>query len=100
MPPKAENGREPTEDEVQQWTQTLKEAAEEGVRELLPHFFSVYLCIQIPIRVAHPFDAKGKVCATWGKVVAVVRDVALVAAAAVDAHHVVRSCFLGGYQRL
>ena len=27
---KAENGREPTEEEVQQWMQTLKEAAEEG----------------------------------------------------------------------
>ena len=26
---KAENGREPTEEEVQQWMQTLKEAAEE-----------------------------------------------------------------------
>ena len=27
---KAENGREPTEEEVQQWMQTLKEAAEQG----------------------------------------------------------------------
>ena len=27
---KTENGREPTEEEVQQWMQTLKEAAEDG----------------------------------------------------------------------
>ena len=27
---KTENGREPTEEEVQQWMQTLKEAADDG----------------------------------------------------------------------
>ena len=31
---KAENGREPTEEEVAQWVQTLKEAAAEGGLDL------------------------------------------------------------------